>query len=237
MEWIEHDNQDQLAAAVACDLADICARAIAERGRAVLALAGGSTPLPAYQQLARASLDWPQIQVLPSDERWVAHDHPACNLAAMQAAFKDTGDDQGAGPDFIALTPARPGARPELETAQAALDSIGARFDACLLGMGADGHFASLFPHAPELDTALDPACDQAVVIIHPDPLPTDAPYARISLTLPPIIASRRLLLVIRGQAKRDTLNAALRDDQPKTHPIAALLRHAGQQLTIHWSP
>jgi len=75
--------------------------------------------------------------------------------------------------------------------------------------MGGDGHFASLFPRAPELAGALDANCEFPAAVVHPDPLPDDAPYARISLTLAPIAASRTLMLLIRGEEKRETLNAA----------------------------
>lgn len=231
----EHPDFEALVETVADRLRRACERALEQRGAAVLALAGGSTPMPVYARLARSDLDWPRITLLPGDERWVAHGDPACNLTAIHAAF-------GQAPaQFESLTPADASGEPDpataLDTARAALARIGRPFDACLLGMGGDGHFASLFPGAPELETALDPASAEPLVVVRPDRLPPEAPYARVSLTLSTIAASRELLLAIRGDDKRQTLERALETRDADKYPIAALLEHAGDRLEIHWSP
>ncbi len=231
MDWIEHPDFDALVIATAGELERICREALDERARAVLALAGGSTPLPVYRRLAEASLDWPRITLLPGDERWVAATDPASNLKAIRAAF-------GERPaDFCALVPDHPAADPDLAAARAALGRTGGRFDACVLGMGADAHFASLFPEAPGLVDALDPGSDQALAVIHPDPLPSEAPYPRITLTLAAIARSRRILLLLRGNAKRQALQAALERGDPRRYPISALLSRQKLPLEIHWSP
>ncbi|MDT8449596.1 MAG: 6-phosphogluconolactonase [Wenzhouxiangellaceae bacterium] len=231
----EHSDFEALVETVAGRLHDACERALEERGAAALALAGGSTPMPVYARLARSKLDWPRVTLLPGDERWVAHGDPACNLTAIRAAFGEV------PARFESLTPANAGGEPDpataLNTARTALARIGRPFDACLLGMGGDGHFASLFPGAPELATALDPASAEPLAVVRPDPLPPEAPYARISLTLSAIAAGRELLLVIRGDDKRQALERAMQSSDPNQYPIAALLEHAGDRLEIHWSP
>ena len=231
MQWIEHPDFQTLTSTVADVLAEACSQAMAARGRAAFALAGGSTPLPVYRRLSQRPLDWPRATLIPGDERWVAHDHPACNLRAMREAF------DGANARFASLTPRKPGARPTLDAAEATLAGIALPFDACVLGLGADGHFASLFPGAPELANALNPACTPPVAIVHPDPLPEDAPFARISLTFPPIAASRRLFLLIRGERKRDALKTAINSGDRLQFPVAALLSQPDLPLEIHWSP
>ena len=140
MQMIEHPDFDSLSTTVAETLARACVEAIESRGNAVLALAGGSTPMPVYRRLAETELDWSRIDLLPGDDRWVAHDHPACNLRAMRDAFSPV------AARFRALTPEHPDAAPDTEVAEATLAELGSPFDACVLGMGADGHFASLFP-------------------------------------------------------------------------------------------
>lgn len=225
-----HPDAETLHRVVAGRLAEIAAQAIDDHGRARLALAGGSTPIPIYRRLAAMPLDWPRVSLLPGDERWVAHADPASNLGAMREAF-------GHRPAVLRpLTPADPGPEPDLATALASYRALGG-LDACLLGMGADGHFASLFPGAPELRQGLDPDHPEPMIVVHPRPLPADAPYPRLSLTLGAILASGALLLVIRGAAKRDLLERAPEPGRDAALPIAALLRCAGDRLEIHWSP
>ena len=231
MQMIEHPDFDSLSTTVAETLARACAEAIESRGNAVLALAGGSTPMPVYRRLAETELDWSRIDLLPGDDRWVAHDDPACNLQAMRSAFSDV------AANFRTLTPEQPEDEPDIRVAEATLAELREPFDACVLGMGADGHFASLFPGAAGLAEALDPAGTVPAVVVHPSPLPADAPFARISLTLSRILASRRLLVLIRGEDKRKVLQNALSSADPQRFPISALLHHAGDALEIHWSP
>lgn len=231
MQMIEHPDFDSLSTIVAQTLVQSCAGAIKARGAAVLALAGGSTPIPVYRQLADTELDWSRIVLLPGDERWVAHDDPACNLGVMRAAFSNV------AASFRALTPEKPEGEPDTRVAEATLAELRGRFDACVLGMGADGHFASLFPGANGLTEALDPKGGLPAVVIHPSPLPHDAPFARISLSLSSILKSRRLLLLIRGEDKRTVLQRAKTCADPERFPVAALLQHAGDALEIHWSP
>ncbi|MGB0514202.1 MAG: 6-phosphogluconolactonase, partial [Wenzhouxiangellaceae bacterium] len=129
MNLIEHADGDALDQAVAARLGEACEASIAATGRARLALAGGSTPMPVYRELARRSLDWPRVMLLPGDERWVAHDDPACNLTAIRQAFAPR------PADFRALTPEQPGAVPSLSAALRSWAALDQRLDACLLGM------------------------------------------------------------------------------------------------------
>ena len=226
MGWIEHDhdNSDALVAHVADALERSCRDAVRARGAAWLALAGGRTPLPIYARLA-ASAQAGRILAIPTDERCVPHDHPACNLRALREAFSGstvstlalTGDD--GAPDLSALT-----AHPQ-------------DFDAVLLGMGADGHFASLFPGAANLadGLALDSGIDAIATL--PDPLPPEAPFARISLSLPRLLRAREIHLVVTGEAKRRVLRQAQQQDAGSGLPIAALLHARTRSVQIHWSP
>ena len=109
-------------------------------------------------------------------------------------------------------------------------------FDAVLLGMGADGHFASLFPGAANLaeGMAIDSGIDAIATL--PDPLPPEAPFARISLTLPRLLHARAIHLVVTGADKRVVLRNAQHDAASK-FPVAALLHAPGPHVHIHWSP
>lgn len=234
MSWTQtyHDSADALAEALAAQLAESIGSALAGRGRAVLALAGGHTPFPVYRRLVQAPLDWGKVTVLPTDERWVSHDHQACNWRELRAAFS-----AAAGAHVLPLTPAELLAPVSAALAQETLAALPAPFDLSLLGMGDDGHFASLFPGAAELAAGLDLHDPDDALVVNPNPLPPDAPYPRISLGAGRLLRCRRLLLVVIGEAKRAALARAQQHNDPATWPICALLHHPTAQLEIHWSP
>jgi 6-phosphogluconolactonase len=168
-----------------------------------LAVPGGSTPFPILERLASAALDWRRVTVWPTDDRVVPEDHPASNTGRIRAALEST------GAEVVTLT---------------VMEQV-PRFALAWLGMGTDGHVASLFPNT-------DPRIDdrEAVRRLTPDPLPPEAPYERVSLTLPALLDSERLLFVIRGAEKRQVFDAAARGESDL--PIARLLAAARQQVT-----
>lgn len=232
MAWIEHDHADPAAlnAQVAAALEHACADAIRARGQAWLALAGGRTPLPAYARLAASAFDG-VVSCIPTDERCVPHDDPACNLRSLRAAF-------ASNPQVVAnaITDETGDEAASLKQASALLALNPQPFDAVLLGMGADGHFASLFPGAANLADGLRMDGPDAIATL-PDPLPPEAPYARISLTLPRLLRARQVHLVVTGQDKRRVLRQAQARDNDADHPVASLLHTPGHTIHIHWSP
>lgn len=164
---------------------------------------GGSTPFPILAQLVEWPLDWSRVTVWPNDDRRVPEDHPASNTGKLRALLEPV------GAEVVTLT--------EMEQVP--------RFALAWLGMGADGHVASLFPNT-------DPRVDDPLAIrrLTPDPLPPEAPYDRITLTLPALLASDELAFVIRGSDKRAVFDAALRGDNDL--PVARLIRAAHQPVT-----
>lgn len=234
---IAHADADALADAVANVLAEAVRDGIAARGEAWLALAGGSTPFAAYRRLAAMPLPWSQVHLVASDERWVPATHGKRNELALAVAF--------AAANGIHLHPLVPGdadaaafeagAPDTLRTAEASLAPLQHRaFDAVLLGMGTDAHFASLFPNVTP-PAALDAGERAVAIALTPDPLPPEAPFPRVSLTLSRLVAAHALLLMITGDAKRAALDAA-RTRPASEAPIHALLA-AAPDLAIHWSP
>ena len=234
MACIEHRHTDAaaLADALGATLHRQCERALAERGDALLALAGGRTPFPAYRALAAADLDWPRVTAMPTDERCVPHDHAACNLRGLREAMAGT-----RGLTLEALT--TPDGEPDASqaAARAMLAHHPDAFDTVVLGMGEDGHTASLFPGAPQLDTALDPTRADGAMRVDPDPLPPEAPFPRITLTASRLLHARCIILAITGHAKRAVLDRVLADADPRRHPVAAILHAPGATVHVHWSP
>ena len=247
MAPVEHlyENTAALGAGVAAAMEAACRDAITLRGAAWLALAGGRTPLPVYAQLARAGLDG-RIDAVPTDDRCVPHDHPACNLRNLREAFGSEapafarhsrvgGNDEPGNIVAHPITAASGDIDASLAQARAVLSAHPEPFDVVLLGMGADGHIASLFPGAANLrdGLAMDSGADAIATV--PDPLPPEAPFARISLTLPRLMRARAVHLVVTGHEKRAVLRDVLQAPSSPL-PVAALLR-AGAPIHVHWSP
>lgn len=244
MSWLlhEHPHVDGLSEAVAAQLEGAIHAGLADGGRATLALAGGRTPWPAYALLARAALDWRRTTLMPTDERCVPLTHPASNLRGLAAAFAGVAGEQredGTIPDdgvrlrSLAVPDGDPAASEA--HARAMLAAHPRPFDAVLLGMGEDAHIASLFPGAPRLDDGYDCALDACR--IDSDPLPPEAPWPRISLTLPRLLRSSDLLLVVTGRRKREVLEQAFARADPFRSPASVLLHAPGALVHVHWSP
>jgi 6-phosphogluconolactonase len=164
---------------------------------------GGSTPFPILGRLAAMPLEWGRVTVWPGDDRRLPEDHPASNTGKIRALLEP------AGAEVVALT---------------VMEEV-PHFALAWLGMGGDGHIASLFPNT-------DPRADdpQRIRMLTPDPLPPEAPFDRITLTIPALLDSDELVFVIRGDEKRALFEAAARGDNDL--PVARLLRAARQPVT-----
>jgi 6-phosphogluconolactonase len=235
MAWTEHTYPDAgaLAEALAAELAHATREALAARGRALLSLAGGRTPLPAYRELALQPLAWSNVVVMPGDDRCVPHDHPASNVRELRAVFA-----AAPGVRIEALTTPEGDADASEAYARALLAlHRDALLDVTVLGMGADAHTASLFPNARQLAAGLDPASMLEALRVDPDPLPPEAPFPRISLTAARLLRSRALHLVVTGDAKRAVLEQVYASPDAMCRPVAAILHAPGTRVHVHWSP
>jgi len=197
--WAEHAD----GGAVADHLAGVIMRP----GTSRLAVPGGSTPVPILRCLGRRDLGRARAELTLTDDRLVPHDHEASNYRLLRRSLNG-----GA----LELRPLEPGDRP-------------GRFDLVWLGMGSDGHVASIFPNDAERL-----AGGQTAVRTVPDPLPPEAPFERVTLPMEALLDADELILVIRGRPKRDLLEAALRREH--NLPIAMLLDRLAAPLTIYWS-
>lgn len=181
-------------------------------GTVAIALPGGATPFPILEQLVMRDCDWHRVTVTPTDDRFVPEDHPASNTGKLRALF----DPLGAQTRSLSHV-ARADGQADIP-----------RFALTWLGMGADGHIASLFP-------STDPRADDTHWLrrLRPDPLPPEAPFDRITLTIPALLCCENLLLVIRGPDKRAVFETALACEHDL--PIARLLRavRPGQPVTV----
>lgn len=175
----------------------------ANDGPIAITVPGGSTPFPILAELAQRPLDWRRIAVWPGDDRIVPEDHPASNVGRIRALLEPV------GAQVVALSE----------------QAVPPHFAVAWLGMGGDGHIASLFPNT-------DPKVDDPLPLrrLTPDPLPPEAPFDRLSLTIPALLDSDAVIFVIRGDDKRALFEAAMRGEHDL--PVARLLGAARQPVT-----
>ncbi len=228
-EWWDYDDAGELADAVAGDVAFIIESAIDARGSAVIALAGGKTPLPILQKLAEAKLNWKKVTILPTDERIVALDNPMSNVAMLAKIFLPKG---------ARVVPILSDKAEDYKLAGSAASSRISDFhwplDLIWLGMGEDGHTASIFA-GPDLDEALNAPPEQKAVGVMPDPMPADAPVARVTLTKASIQAAKSIVIVVTGDKKRALLEAAVEEGAASPLPIGQVLAGLETPVDIHW--
>ena len=233
---IAFPDADARAARLAEIIAARLELAIARDGAALLALSGGSTPDRLHGALAAMDINWSRVTVIPVDERWVDLDHPGSNEAFIQRTLID----RGAPARLVGLK--TDGVRPAdgLDAAEARLQAIGRKPDAIIFGMGNDGHTASWFPEAEGLEAAIDSANGKALAAVtaHQSAV-TGELVDRITLTLPWSLAAPLKILLMQGDAKRETYNTACGDGSPagdvSEMPVRALLR-AAPDLWPAWS-
>lgn len=219
------------AEAAADRLAAALGVAMAKRGRALFAGAGGSTPSPIYRRLAQADLDWSRVTVLPVDERHVPESSPDSNAALLRRTLL-TGP--AAAATLLPLHHAAVTVDRAAALAARALQQAGGRIDAALLGMGEDGHILSIFPGSPTLKTLLAPQLKPTVLGVPPGRDGTAPPQERISLNLPYLKGAGRVVLALTGTRKREVFTRDLAGD-PATTPVAALAA-LGAPLDVIWT-
>ena len=228
-EWWEYDSIDEMADAVAGDIGFIVESALDARGSALLALPGGKTPLPIFERLAEANLPWKKVTIIPTDERLVPLDSPLSNVRAIAGIFLKAGARVfPIGTDIADYRLAGNSADARLQDLQFPPDLV-------WLGMGEDGHTASIFA-GPDLQDALDAPKARRAIGVMPDPLPPEAPVPRVTLTRAAILSARTILITITGDAKRAMLEQAIADGQSSQVPIGRVLAEAEQPIDIHWS-
>jgi len=231
IEWWEYDDAGELADAIAGDIQFVIESAIDARGSAVVALAGGKTPFPAYQKLAAAKLDWKRVTIVPGDERIVPLGDPLSNVTQLGKLFIPKG---------ARVIPVVPQANADYKSAGRSADALMQDLhwplDLCLLGMGGDGHTASIFP-GPDFDEALNGPKERRMLGVMPDPLPPEAPVARVTLSRQGIVTARALMIALTGADKRNVLEQAISEGPSSPYPIGRVLADAELPVDIHWAP
>jgi 6-phosphogluconolactonase len=232
MRHHEHRFPDSLALAHALsgEIEVDLNEAIAARGAASLVVSGGRTPKRLYEQLRTEKIDWSKVWVTLADERWVDTTAEQSNERLVREALL-TGPAGSAR--FVGLKNPAPTPEAGAEWATRALTRAPRPFDVVILGMGEDGHTASLFPGSLALSRALDPAAAPGCVAVNA----LVAPHARMSLNLAALLDARRIILHIEGEAKWQVYLRARAPGAAAELPVRAVLHQKETPVDVFWSP
>ena len=225
---LSFQSSEALTSAFAEDLVSILNAAIKCRGRASLVVSGGRTPLPLFKQLSETDLEWDKVDITLADERWVDESDEASNTRLVKANLIQ---NKASRAHFVELKSDYDDANDGVAAAEAAIAKMSQPFDALILGMGEDGHTASLFPCSEQINDGLDMKSGHTCIAVQP----TTAPHQRISLTLPALLNSNNIFLHLTGEKKKQVLLNALEQSSEVQKPITAVVNRA--PVTLMWAP
>lgn len=223
-------DRKSLTVELACRIGELLTAAITDRGRASFAVSGGSTPVALFERLSGLDIPWQDVVITLVDERWVEPEAEDSNERLVRTHLLK---NRAAAATFVGMkNAAATAAAGEVECGQQ-FQKIPRPFTVLILGMGGDGHTASLFPGAQKLTAATDMNSGKTCMGI----APLTAPHERMTLTLPAILDAGRIFLHITGPKKQAVLNKAMEEGPPEDMPIRFILRQQITPVSIYWAP
>lgn len=227
MQLHQFSDSQALNAAFAAEITAKLQQAIDERGEAVFVVSGGRTPLPLFQTLANTDLDWSKVTITLADDRYLPDDAPDSNERLVKSALLQ---NKAAAAKFISLYAAADNAEAAVPALLSRVRDL-PRFDVVILGMGEDGHTASLFPCSKELAAGL---ADDAADLLATNP--TTAPYQRISFSKPRLAQGRAIYLHLVGSKKLQVLQQAAAGTDVAAMPIRAFIQLTDPELSVMYA-
>ena len=221
-------STDELTIVLADFIETELKRAVVARGNASLVVSGGNTPRPLLETLSQRSLPWHKITITLADERWVDSSSAASNEAMIRETLLQ---DPAAEAHFIPLKNSAETAAEGQAMCQETFAGLTGPFDIVILGMGEDGHTASLFPgvSGSALDSNSTALCESII--------PADAPHERMTLTARALLNSRKLILHIVGDSKWQVYQDAMSEGSADEMPIRIVLHQEKVPVLVYWSP
>ncbi|CCQ11728.1 6-phosphogluconolactonase [Pseudoalteromonas luteoviolacea B = ATCC 29581] len=227
------ESKEEMTQALATLLEVELSDAVSKSGEAVLMVSGGSSPKAAYEYLSTVDLGWSNITVAMVDERWVEASHEKSNEAFIKSTLLK---NNGAKARFLAMKNDASTAKEGHKQCEQRFNALRRPFDVTILGMGPDGHTASLFPHAEGLDEALSSSSITAPINAIESEV-TGSITERMSLSLAGIAATKHAVLLISGEEKRAVYQRAKETGEVADMPLRAVLQHPQLNLTVFWAP
>lgn len=228
MELKQFENTSALDNSLSAEVSERLRDAIEKYGKASLVLSGGRTPMGFFHQLSQQVLDWQKVTVTLADERWVDNNHPDSNEKLVRENLLI---NEAHCAQFLSLKNVAETAAEGEAVLEAELSQYG-QFTVVILGMGDDGHTASLFPAATALASGLDLNSGRSCIAV----TPKAAPHERISMTLPRLLNTGRLIIHISGENKRKVLEQAQAGTNIEELPIRAILQQSQVPVTLYWA-
>lgn len=232
IEWWEFDSAREMAEQVAGDIGFVIESALEAHQGARIAVPGGSTPDLVYAQLVkRKDIDWSRVTLIPTDDRLVPLGDAQSNYRKLEGYFGARRADIVSLVDEAALGDYKEAGR----LADARLSLLQWPLDLACLGMGADGHVASIFP-GPDFDAAINGPRSRRAIGVRPDPMPQNAPVERVTLTAAALASARTVMVMITGDEKRAVLEQAIKEGPLASAPIGRVLANIEVPIDIFWS-
>jgi 6-phosphogluconolactonase len=220
------DTADAMAKALAKAIASELSQAIAARGEASLVVSGGRTPRRMFTHLSRIAMSWNRVKITLADDRLVPASDPDSNERLIRDHLLQNEAERAV------FVPLWQGEGDPVESANEAVSALRRPLDVVVLGMGEDGHFASLFPDVPGLSVALNPVAERLALFVPGTP----ERQPRVSLTLAVLLDAALIFLSFEGPAKRSVMERALLPGPVEDLPIRAMLRQNAVPLDVYWS-
>jgi 6-phosphogluconolactonase len=232
IEWWEFETPAEMAEQVAGDIGFVVESAIEAHGNARIAVPGGRTPDVIYEALlGNEAIDWSKVTLIPTDDRLVPLADPLSNYAKLSGYFAAKGANVISLVDEAALGDYREAGR----LADARLALLQWPLDLVCLGMGGDGHTASIFP-GPDFDRAVSGPKERRAIGVRPDPMPAGAAVDRITLTAAALSSARTVMIVISGDEKKRVLEQAISEGPLSRTPIGRVVAGLDAAVDIFWS-
>jgi len=230
----KYTNRAQLFEAVADTCEKQLAKTIENNDEASFVIPGGTTPAPAFKLLANSNLEWKKITIAQSDERWVEADHSHSN---QRLTTENLLIDNASTANYLAMKNSAESCNQGEDYCDQAYKKMPSPFSVTMLGMGLDGHFASLFPGSKEIEEAMNPANKKLCMSIDATGCQVAGDYPhRMTLTLAGILNSQLIILLITGKEKLTVIQQAQQSNKPLKQPVAALLNQTETPVEIFWA-
>lgn len=223
------NKREEIVRQLVDDISSSLQEDILKSGAASLLVSGGSTPVPMFELLSQQDIEWDKVFISLVDERWVPNDHQDQNGSMV---LSNLIQNKAKSAHFVPLVHDSENEVKNLAMARVAVTELPRPFSVVVLGMGNDGHTASLFPDAPELIGGMDLSSNEDLISTHPK----SAPHSRITFTRKSLLDANCLMLHIHGMEKHRVLEAAKRESQFSNYPITGFIHQVKSELKIYWS-